>query len=192
MMGERKASEKVALQNVKAFDASDRYDYIVTLCASCASHMRHTYTQMFPNNPEVQIYADKVLDFSSFARDVLELGEDDFRKSAEGICYHSPCHECRGMGVMKQPRELLAAAAEYKPAKEEDVCCGFGGSYSVKFPEISSQILNKKLDNVEASGATTLVTNCPGCVLQLRGGEEKRGNKLKVEHMSELLARLLK
>ena len=147
---------------------------------------------MLPNSPEARIYADRVKDFSSFARDVLGLTEADFNKSSEGVCYHSPCHECRGMEVVDQPRDLIKAVADYKPAEEEQVCCGFGGSYSVKFPEISSQILAKKLDNFESSGATTLLTNCPGCVMQLRGGEEKRGNKLKVEHMSEFLARQLK
>ena len=96
------------------------------------------------------------------------------------------------MEVTEQPRALIAAVGEYKPTAEEDVCCGFGGSYSVKFPEISSQILDKKLSGLEASQAETLVTDCPGCVMQLRGGEEKRGNKLKVEHIAELLARHMK
>ena len=190
-MGERKASENVARQNIQAFDPA-QYDYIVTLCASCASHMKHTYPRILEGNPEAQVYADRVKDFASFLRDVLELSEEDFNKSSETVCYHSPCHECRGMEVVDQPRDLIKITAEYKPAAEEQVCCGFGGSYSVKFPEISSQILSKKLDNFEASGATTLLTNCPGCVMQLRGGEEKRGNKLKVEHMSEFLERHLK
>ena len=194
-MGERKAAEDVALQNVKAF-AAGSYDYIVTLCASCASHLKHNYPHILKDHAnmtfEVEQFAARVKDFSSFARDVLGLGEEDFAKSAEAVCYHSPCHECRGMGVMEQPRALLDAAAEYKPAEEEDVCCGFGGSYSVKFPEVSEQILANKLNKLEASGASTLVTSCPGCVMQLRGGEEKRDRKLKVEHMSEFLARHLK
>jgi Fe-S oxidoreductase len=83
-------------------------------------------------------------------------------------------------------------AANYALSEEEETCCGFGGTYSMKFPEVSSRILDIKLKAFEASGAATLVTDCPGCVMQLRGGEEKRGAKLKVEHMSELLARSLK
>jgi Fe-S oxidoreductase len=194
-MGERNATENVARQNVRAF-ATGSYDYIVTLCASCATHLKHKYPDILKNHAnmifETEQFAGRIMDFSSFARDVLGLGEDDFVKSSEAVCYHSPCHECRGMGVMEQPRALLNAAAEYKAAEEEDVCCGFGGTYSIKFPEVSEQILANKLNKLEASGASTLVTSCPGCVMQLRGGEENRGKKLKVEHMSEFLARSLK
>lgn len=195
MMGERKAAIDVAKANVKAFNSPD-YDYIITLCASCASHLKHAYPRILKDHLEVsadmQQFTQRVIDFSSFVRDVLKVSEDDFKKSPEGVCYHAPCHLCRGMGITKQPRELIDAAASYKPAEEEDVCCGFGGSYSVKFPEVASQMLDKKLGNMEASGASTLVTDCPGCVIQLRGGEEKRGKKLKVEHIAELLARQLR
>ncbi len=192
-MGERQAAENVALQNIKAFDPA-RFDYIVTLCASCASHMKHAYPRMLKGKATAEAlqYSERIWDFSSFTRDVLGLSEADFNTSAEKICYHAPCHLCRGMQVTEQPRALIAAAASYVPSAEEDVCCGFGGSYSVKFPEISSQVMEKKLRNIETSGAATLVTDCPGCVMQLRGGEEKRGNKLRVEHIAELLARRLK
>ena len=195
MMGERKASEAVAKNNVKCFQAA-KYDYVITLCASCASHIKHSYPRILAGYPElvsdVQLFTQRVKDFSSFVKDVLNVSEADLNKSSETVCYHSPCHLCRGMGVTEQPRALLNAAANYKPAEEEDVCCGFGGSYSVKFPEVSSQVLEKKLTNLEATGASVLVSDCPGCILQLRGGEEKRGKKLKVEHMAELLARQLK
>jgi Fe-S oxidoreductase len=120
------------------------------------------------------------------------MKEDAFRKSDQAVGYHSSCHLCRGLGVTEQPRNLIRAVSDYKEAKEEDVCCGFGGTYSMKFPEVSEQLLKNKLDNLEASGAATIVADCPGCVIQLRGGEEKRGNKVKVEHIAELLARQLK
>jgi len=197
MMGERKAAEAVAKNNLLAFDAA-AYDYIVTLCASCASHLKHSYARILRNSPElagkVEQFTQKVIDFSSFASKVLNISQADLKKSSEGVCYHSPCHLCRGMGVTEEPRALMNMAADYRPAEEEDVCCGFGGSYSLKFPEIASQVLEKKMTNLEATGATTLVTDCPGCVLQLRGGQEKRGkaNKLKVEHIAELIARQLK
>jgi Fe-S oxidoreductase len=195
MMGERRAAENVALQNVRAFAAGD-YDYVITLCASCASHIKNNYAQILASYPhmtfEVEQFASRIKDFTSFVRDVLGLGADVFKKSGEGVTYHAPCHQCRGLGVIEQPRALIGEAGEYKPSDEEQVCCGFGGTYSIKFPELSAQILDNKLNSFEATGASTLVTDCPGCVMQLRGGEEKRGRKLKVEHMSEFLARNIK
>lgn len=190
-MGQRKVLQSVALQNVKAF-AAEPYDYIITLCASCGAHLKNVYPELLEGSDlkfEVEQFSSRIKDFSSFVRDDLGLGEGDFKKSEEGVCFHSACHLCRGLGVIDQPRQLIEAAADYKPTEEEDTCCGFGGTYSIKFPEISSQILEKKLDRYEKSGAQTLVADCPGCVMQLRGGEEKRNNKIKVEHMAEFLAR---
>ena len=132
---------------------------------------------------------DKVIDFSSFMVKVLKVDPEEFRRLGSKVAYHSPCHLCRGLGVAKEPRELLSTAGlEYVPAKDEDVCCGFGGSFSIDFPEISAELLKRKLDNVEDTGAETLVTDCPGCVLQLRGGMEKRGGKIKVKHIAEVVA----
>jgi Fe-S oxidoreductase len=195
MMGDRAASASVALGNIKAFDAA-RFDYVVTLCASCASHMKNNYPRIlqFHNKmaPATQQFVERVKDFSSFARDVLELDAGDFNKSGESVGYHAPCHLRRGLHVAEQPRALIDCAAAYAPLEEEDVCCGFGGSYSMKFPEISRELLDKKLTRLEAAKVQRMVTDCPGCVMQLRGGEEKRGNAFRVEHMVELLERQMR
>ncbi|MDD2966093.1 MAG: LUD domain-containing protein [Desulfovibrionaceae bacterium] len=194
MMAQRKASIDVANQNVKAFEAG-RYDYVVTLCASCGSFLKHSYPELLAASGkvhEVAAFSGKVIDFSSFVHDVLGVTKKDFNNYGEKVTFHAPCHLCRGLGVKEAPRALIADAADYVPCAEEEVCCGFGGTYSMKFPEVSGQILAKKLDNVAATGATRLVTDCPGCVMQLRGGAEKRGMKLKVTHMSELLAESMK
>ena len=113
-----------------------------------------------------------------------------FRGTKRKVAYHSPCHLCRGLGVTKEPRELIGTTGmEYAPAKDEDVCCGFGGSFSVEFPEISGELLKRKLDNVDATGADLLVTDCPGCVLQLKGGLDQRGGrKIEVKHIAEVVA----
>jgi Fe-S oxidoreductase len=76
----------------------------------------------------------------------------------------------------------------FLPAEEEETCCGFGGTYSGKFPHISAEILARKLDDFEKTGADVLVTECPGCIMQLRGGAKKRGSRLKVKHLAEALA----
>lgn len=192
MMGEAKASRDVALQNVRAFEKED-VDYIVTLCASCASHLKHNYPVLLADDPKIlektRIFADKVIDFSSFAHDVLGLTADDFSGDGKGATFHSPCHLCRGLGVHQAPRNLIRAAGlDFKEADESEVCCGFGGTFSAKFPELSAELLKKKLDHVEATGAEILLTDCPGCVMQLRGGLKKRGSKIIVQHTAEALA----
>lgn len=194
MMGQRKTSTDIARQNIEAFDPS-RYDYIVTLCASCASHLAHVYPKLLESDPmraEAQDFSGKIIDFSSFVRDKLGLNAEDLDKSSEKVAYHASCHLCRGLKVKDQPRDLINDAAEYAPGKEEDVCCGFGGTYSMKFPEISGQLMDKKIKNIAETGASRLVVDCPGCVMQIKGGMEKQGKNIKVQHIAELLAEQLK
>ncbi|QJT09433.1 L-lactate dehydrogenase (quinone) large subunit LdhH [Oceanidesulfovibrio marinus] len=191
MMGERKTEKEVASQNIHAIDPA-KYDYIVCSCPSCASHLKH-YPEIFGSGDSDGLladrFADKIIDISSFLNDVLEMTEDDFETGGPKATYHAPCHLCRGLDVHDAPREIMTKSGlEYVPCKEEEVCCGFGGSYSVKFPEISQQILRNKLDNIEATGAEMIITDCPGCVMQIRGGMAKRGSNVVVRHMTEVLA----
>ncbi len=190
MTAEEKSALDIARQNLAAFK-TDQYDYIITLCASCASHLKHNYIKVFkeagqPLEP-VEKMTSKVIDFSSFMDQVYPFSQSASLKNQK-VAYHAPCHLCRGLQVTDQPRELIKKAGYlYVPSKDEDVCCGFGGSYSVDFPEISSEILKKKLDNIEDSGADILATDCPGCIMQIRGGMDKRGSRIKVMHLVELL-----
>ncbi|MDK9707395.1 MAG: LUD domain-containing protein [Desulforhopalus sp.] len=192
MMGEAKTSRDVALQNLRAFEAENA-DYIVTLCASCASHLKHNYPVLLADDPKltekVLAFTAKVIDFSSFAHDVLGLKAEDFAGDGKKATFHSPCHLCRGLGVHDAPRNLIRSAGlDYQEADESEVCCGFGGTFSAKFPEISAQLLGKKLDNVEKTGAEILLSDCPGCIMQLRGGLKKRGSTIVVQHTAEALA----
>lgn len=192
MMGEAKNAVEVAKQNIRAFEGCD-CQYVLTACASCASHIKHGYVKMLADDPEWAersiLFSEKVIDFSTFAKDVLKLYPPQFHKSGKKAAYHAPCHLCRGMGVTEAPREMIETSGlEYVRAEEEDVCCGFGGTFSIKFPELSSELLKKKLDNVAATGADILLTDCPGCIMQLRGGAEKRGMNIEVRHIAEALA----
>jgi iron-sulfur cluster protein len=191
MMGEKAAARDVALQNMAAVDHR-RFDYIVTLCASCASHLKHGYAQALADDPdraaEANAFGEKVLTFTQFTHRVLKLESAAFQPAQQAVTYHAPCHLCRGLGEREAPRALLQQAGfDFKPAAEEETCCGFGGTYSGKFPEISSQILKRKLDDIGATGADLLVTECPGCVMQLRGGAERAGHRLEVRHIAEVL-----
>ena len=193
MMGQRETSLQVSSQNVNAFEPG-KYDAILTLCASCAGHLKHAYPDLLKDTPDhyrTDIFASKVMDFTSFVYNKLDLRAEDFVKSNEKVTYHSPCH-MRNMGVTEEPRALLNMVADYVPATEEDMCCGFGGTFSVKFPELSAEIGKKKLKNSEDTGASLVVTDCPGCVMQIRGVATANDSPIKVEHISELLARQMK
>lgn len=192
MMGEKEAARAVAEQNLRAFEKGD-YEYIITLCASCAAHLKHSYPKLVAGNPRLESlameFSRKIIDFSSFTHDVLGVEADSFRTSGERATYHSPCHLCRGLDVHEAPRKLIEMGGmEYVECDEEEVCCGFGGTFSMKFPELSRELLNKKLDNVESTGASVLLTDCPGCIMQLRGGLKRRGSRVEVKHIAEALA----
>jgi Fe-S oxidoreductase len=191
MMAEKDVAREVARQNLAALDPAG-YDYILTLCASCGSHIKEAYPKLLAGTPAAvpaEQLAGKLIDFASFLTRVLKVKPERFQGGKKPVAYHAPCHLCRGMGVVQEPRDLLALAGlEYLPARDEDTCCGMGGSYSLDFPELSAEVLKKKLDAVEATGAELLVTDCPGCVLQLRGGLDKRGSKVKVKHIAEAVA----
>jgi iron-sulfur cluster protein len=192
MAAEENTARELAVQNILAF-GSKQYDYILTLCASCASHLTHNYKKILREAKEpamdIESFTNKIIDFSSFIDTVYPFSETR-RNINTKVTYHAPCHLCRGLHVTDEPRALIQKAGyTYVPSKDEDVCCGFGGSYSVDFPEISSAILKKKLDNVEASGADILVTDCPGCIMQLSGGLDKRESRVEVLHLVELLAK---
>jgi iron-sulfur cluster protein len=188
-MGETKAARDVALQNIEAFENED-VDYIISLCASCASHLKHGAPKLVKDYApaKAQSFANKVISYSQFMADVVGLEPKPKTGAAKKTAFHSPCHLCRGLGVKDAPKEVIAASGnDYVPTAEEETCCGFGGSFSVNFPAVSNEILTQKLDDVEKSGAEVLVTECPGCVMQLRGGALKQGREIEVNHLAELL-----
>jgi Fe-S oxidoreductase len=196
MMGEKEAAREVALQNIEAMEAAE-CDYIVTLCASCASHLTHAYPRMFGQDPDksarARRFAGKVLPLSVLLNDILQVGADGFKGDGPVATYHAPCHLCRGLNVHSAPKELIRKAGyRFQAAAEEETCCGFGGTFSAKFPEISKEILNKKLEDAAATGARILVSECPGCIMQLGGGIEKKGLSMQVLHLAEALTARLK
>jgi len=196
MMGEKEAAREVARQNMNAM-LSGNFDYIITLCASCASHLKVGYEKLFEHDPsmtdQVRLFTEKVYPFSAFLNDVLKINADAFQRSGIKTTYHAPCHLCRGLGITEAPHALIEKAGlKFSPAQEEETCCGFGGTYSSKFPKISAQILARKLDDFNKTGADLLVTECPGCIMQLKGGAKKRGDHLNVMHIAEALVENLK
>ena len=195
MMGELEAAKEVAAHNVKALDPT-KYDYILTMCASCGGYMRELYPRLLESwkvAVKAEQLAERVISFSQLVHDVLNLDERFFAPQGQKVTFHCPCHLARGMDVGQQPNRLIQAAGyDFAPMDEERVCCGFGGTYSAKFPRLSRELADKKVANIQATGADVVVTECPGCTMQLRGSLHHQGSKVDVLHLAELLAKAQK
>ena len=165
---------------------------IVVPSGSCGAMVKHHYEALFRDEP-VQLERSRKLgkrlyEFSEFVVDVLGRSGEMGRHEGP-ITYHSCCHLLRELGVDEQPKGLLGGVEgpEFRPLERADVCCGFGGTFAVKMPDISTAMLDEKLDNVEATGAETLVAGDAGCIMHMAGGLRRRGSPVRVAHLAEYL-----
>ncbi|MGF7184397.1 Fe-S oxidoreductase, partial [Desulfitispora alkaliphila] len=115
------------------------------------------------------------------------------KANGKKVTYHDSCHLKRSLGIHKEQRELITKGAGYDLVEMNgsDICCGMGGSYMAKHPEISKPILELKMKNVEETGAEIVGVDCPGCMLQIGGGLHKKNSPIKVKHTAQLLAEKL-
>ena len=189
-----------ATDNIKAL-LSEEVDYVVSACPTCTCALKHEFIEVYESVgkrdmlPKARRLATKTVDFSTLVKQLVDEGKLTFKEgqSLGTITYHDSCHLKRTLHAEKEPRELLTQAGyQIEEMFECDMCCGMGGSYSLKFPEISKPILTRKLGNIKASGAQTVAMDCPGCVMQIKGGFDKDGAKVTVKHTVELLADQLK
>ncbi|WP_243438265.1 L-lactate dehydrogenase (quinone) large subunit LdhH [Fundidesulfovibrio soli] len=189
-----------ATDNINALLEKD-VDYVISACPTCTCALKHEFIEVYENLgqrdklPKARRLATKTMDFSTFVKQLVDEGKLSFKEGAElgKVTYHDSCHLKRTLHAEKEPRQLLTQAGyEINEMFECDTCCGMGGSYSIKFPEISKPILTRKLTNIKATDCKTVAMDCPGCVMQIRGGFDKEGSKIKVKHTLELLADALK
>ena len=189
-----------AIDNIKAL-LEEKADYVVSACPTCTVALKHEFINTFESlgqtewMPQARELSAKALDFSSFVKKLVDEGRLAFKEGQqlEKFTYHDSCHLKRTLNVYEEPRELLKKTG-YDPVEmfESDMCCGMGGSYSLKLPEISAPILERKLKNIRDTGASLVAMDCPGCVMQIKGGFDKEGNAVQVKHTVELLAENLK
>ena len=158
---------------------------------SCAWMVKHEYPGLLAGAGlarEAEHLAACTHELSQFL--VRVLGARQFTSAVRGrITYHDSCHLLRGLHESESPRTLLGnlKGAELVPLPGADECCGFGGSFAVRLPEVSSQILAKKLANVEATGADCLVACDAGCLMQMGGGLTRKKSRVRALHLAELL-----
>jgi iron-sulfur cluster protein len=185
-----------AMDNVEALEAADA-TWVVSACPTCTVALRHDLAASLraEGHEAWAVRADalaaKVRDFSSLVKAFVDRGRLALAAGADAgaVTYHDSCHLKRKLGAHEPPRHLLRAAGhEVREMAESDVCCGMGGSYSLKFPEISRPILDRKLANVRAAGAPVVAMDCPGCLLQIGGGLDRAGDAVEARHVATLLA----
>jgi L-lactate dehydrogenase complex protein LldE len=167
--------------------------YIVAPSGSCAEFVRHRYPQLFPaGTPEHAAAletAARTFEFSEFLTHVLKV-TDVGAQFPHKVTYHASCHLLRGMGLRDEPKQLLqqVRGLELIALPEEETCCGFGGVFSVVYPEVSRTMMEAKVRNIEAAGAEVVVVGEPGCLMNIAGGLAKVGSRVRPMHLIQVLA----
>ena len=181
----------VALNFMHAFKKSDAP--IVGPSGSCVSMIKHHYPLLFKQgtseyNLAVDI-ASRIFEFTEYLVNVLKV-TDVGAVYPHKVTYHATCHYLREMGLKTEAKTLLSCVKgiDFVPLNEEETCCGFGGSFTVTFPEVSRAMMEHKVNGIVASGANTVVMCEPGCLMNIAGGLHKVGSKIRAMHIIDLLA----
>jgi L-lactate dehydrogenase complex protein LldE len=189
--GYRDQAAAVARHTIPRFAAAE---HVVVPSGSCAWMVKAEYPHLFPDDPAMaaaaRALAARTRELSQFLVGVLGVtGGGVPPPGIRRVTYHDSCHLLRGLGEARAPRALLAGAGvDLVELPGADECCGFGGSFSVRLPDVSGGILRRKLDQVRATGADAVVACDAGCLLQMAGGARKAGDRLRVLHLAEVLA----
>ena len=186
--GDGEGARAIAGNVIEAFEG---FDYVVAPSASCAAMIKVHYPALLEGADGIRAraLAGRTHELISFLTDVLQVEET----RAEYRCiatYHDSCSSLREMDVREQPRRLLGRVQglTLKETEEAESCCGFGGLFSVKFPEISGHMVDAKVNRVTAAGADTLLGGDLGCLLNMAGRLKRRGSAIRVHHVAEVLA----
>ncbi len=188
--GYRREAKRAARRFIEIFEDAEA---IVGPSGSCVHMVRHHYPDLFKDEPlwsgRAAAVAARTFEFSEFLVDVLETEDLGARYSGR-ITYHDSCHLLRGLRVREQPRRLLrkVTGAEFVEMRNSDYCCGFGGTFALKYPDISCAMVDDKVDHIIACGADTVVGCDMGCLLNIAGAVSRRGLAIKTMHIAEILA----
>lgn len=188
--GDREDASAIARQVIAAFE---EFPYVVVPSGSCAGMLKLHYTGLLHGDAgwraRAERFADRVYELTDFLATVAGL--DTVEVSFSGTCtYHDSCSAQRELGVREQPRRLLGEVRglELREMQDTEVCCGFGGTFCVKYPDISERMVSDKTAAVAASGADTLLAGDLGCLLNIAGRLRREGSAVRVYHVAEVLA----
>ncbi len=174
-------------------DAFGGYDYVVVPSGSCGGMLRHHLPHLFDDDPNLRARADalaaRTYELVSFLFDVMKMAAPPGRWTGGAVTYHDSCSGLRELGVKAQPRALLdAAGAPVTEMAEPEICCGFGGTFCVKYPEISTRMVSDKTKDIAATGAGTVLAGDLGCLLNIAGRLWREGHPVAARHVAEVLA----
>jgi L-lactate dehydrogenase complex protein LldE len=189
--GYRREARRLAERFIELCEASG-VAAVVSPSGSCTA-MVHHYPALFPDHEEwrrrAAVIAARTFELSSFLVRVLKV-EDVGARFAGRVTWHDACHGLRDLNIHSEPRRLISRVreAEFVELENADACCGFGGTFSVKYPEISAAILDQKIEAIERSGVDAVVSGDASCLMQIGGRLSRLGSRVRVMHLAELLA----
>jgi L-lactate dehydrogenase complex protein LldE len=188
--GDRGDAERIARNVITTFDG---YDYVVAPSGSCMGMIKLHYPELFADDPawrdRAEALAARGFELTSFLVDVLGYRPQGIALAARAT-YHDTCSGLRELGVLRQPRALLAdvKGLELTPLPDGEACCGFGGTFCVKYPAISNAIVDEKAGHIEATKADLLLGGDLGCLMNMAGKLHRRGSRIRAFHVAEIIA----
>jgi len=188
--GDRKDTIAIAKKVIAAFEG---YDHVVAPSGSCAGMIKKHYPEALADDPawlaRAEALSAKTHELVSFLTDVLKI--EKVEAAYDGtVTYHDSCSGLRELGIHGQPRKLLDGVdgLHLRELNDANVCCGFGGTFCVKYPDISNRMVSNKMDEIVATGAETLLAGDMGCLMNMAGKLHREGANVRVRHVAEVLA----
>jgi L-lactate dehydrogenase complex protein LldE len=188
--GDKDNAKRLAKQVIDIFES---YDYVVIPSGSCGGMIKLHYPALLQQDPiyseKATTLAERCYELTTFLVDVLDIKTLDASYKGN-ITYHDSCSSLREWGIKQQPRQLLKSlqGCQFTEMTNTESCCGFGGVFCVKYPAISTRMVNDKITSIQASGADTLLAADLGCLLNIAGRIKRLGLPIKVFHIAEVLA----
>jgi L-lactate dehydrogenase complex protein LldE len=188
--GDKADTKAIARQVIEAFSG---FDYVVVPSGSCGGMIREHYLELFADEPDTyqkaQHLAKRTYELVSFLTDIMGMTGVEARYEGT-VTYHDSCSGLRELGVKQQPRKLLRTVAglTLRELPGAEVCCGFGGTFCIKYPEISDKMVRDKAADIAGTGADTLLAGDMGCLLNMAGKLTRQGREIRVRHVAEVLA----
>ncbi|HSU07320.1 MAG TPA: (Fe-S)-binding protein [Acetobacteraceae bacterium] len=188
--GDRATTRDLARGIIETFGG---YDYVVVPSGSCGGMLRTHMPHLFDDDPNLRVRADalaaRTYELVSFLADVMKLDRLPGTRADGVVTYHDSCAGLRELGIKEQPRRLLrASGVEITEMAEPEICCGFGGTFCVKYPEISVRMVTDKVADIAATGARTVLAGDMGCLLNIAGRLTRERRPVAARHVAEVLA----